>query len=111
MSGLGREFFADRSAIMDEQTLAVLMEVGLELKRARAKHGVEEELTNGDGEWLAILVEEVGECAKSMQDETDAELRAELIQAAAMAVKWVLAVERRTAAAIECRDTTTEGDN
>jgi NTP pyrophosphatase (non-canonical NTP hydrolase) len=43
---------------------------------------------------LRVLVEEVGEVAKAQQDETDAELRAELIQVAAVAVAMVEALDR-----------------
>jgi NTP pyrophosphatase (non-canonical NTP hydrolase) len=43
---------------------------------------------------LRVLVEEVGEVAKAQQDETDAELRAELIQVAAVAVAMVEAIDR-----------------
>lgn len=48
--------------------------------------------------WLAILAEEVGECARhccpsspSMPDD----LRKELIQVAAVAVSWIKALDRR----------------
>jgi hypothetical protein len=58
-----------------------------ELTRARAKHpGEEGRLT--DAEWLAVLTEEVGECARAIQDETDDALREELVQVAAMAKRW-----------------------
>jgi NTP pyrophosphatase (non-canonical NTP hydrolase) len=41
-----------------------------------------------------VLVEEVGEVAAAMQDETDAELRTELIQVAAVAVAMVESIDR-----------------
>jgi NTP pyrophosphatase (non-canonical NTP hydrolase) len=42
------------------------------------------------GDKLAVLMEEVGEVAKSMlEDEGKERLKAELIQVAAVAVKWV----------------------
>lgn len=43
---------------------------------------------------LRILIEEVGEVAKAMQDETDDELRAELVQVAAVAVAMVEGIDR-----------------
>lgn len=43
---------------------------------------------------LRILIEEVGEVAKAMQEETDAELRAELVQVAAVAVAMVEGIDR-----------------
>jgi NTP pyrophosphatase (non-canonical NTP hydrolase) len=38
---------------------------------------------------LSVLVEEVGEVAKAMQDETDKELLAELSQVAAVLLRWM----------------------
>jgi NTP pyrophosphatase (non-canonical NTP hydrolase) len=43
---------------------------------------------------LVVLVEEVGEVANAMQDGTEEELRAELIQVAAVAVAMVEALDR-----------------
>ena len=64
-----------------------------ELARARRKFPDEEgKLT--DAEWLAVLTEEVGECARSIQDEGDEQLRAELVQVAAMACRWYLSIPR-----------------
>jgi hypothetical protein len=62
-----------------------------ELARAREQHPDEEGVLT-DAEWLAVLSEEVGECAKAIQDETDAHLRAELVQVAAMAMRWALSI-------------------
>lgn len=62
-----------------------------ELAAARKKHpGEEGRLT--DAEWLAVLTEEVGECARAIQDESDERLRAELVQVAAMAMRWALSI-------------------
>jgi NTP pyrophosphatase (non-canonical NTP hydrolase) len=58
-----------------------------ELAKARKKFPGEEG-TLTDAEWLAVLVEEVGEAARAMQDETDERLREELVQVAAMAARW-----------------------
>lgn len=62
-----------------------------ELASAREKHPGEEG-TLTDAEWLAVLTEEVGECARAIQDESDARLRAELVQVAAMAMRWALSI-------------------
>ena len=50
--------------------------------------------------WLAILQEEVGETAQAIlearfrYDGTDSDMRAELVQVAAVAVAWLEALER-----------------
>lgn len=66
-------------------------DVGAELDAAREKHPDEEGVLT-DAEWLAVLTEEVGECARAIQDETDVRLRAELVQVAAMAMRWALSI-------------------
>lgn len=62
-----------------------------ELDRARAKHPGEEGVLS-DAEWLAVLTEEVGECARAIQDEGDDALRAELAQVAAVAARWFASI-------------------
>lgn len=62
-----------------------------ELLDAREKHPGEEGVLT-DAEWLAVLTEEVGECARAIQDEGDDELRRELAQVAAMAARWYLSI-------------------
>jgi NTP pyrophosphatase (non-canonical NTP hydrolase) len=69
------------------------LDVMRELARARAKHPDEEGVLT-DAEWLAVLTEEVGECARAIQDETDAHLRAELVQVAAMAYRWAASIPK-----------------
>ena len=64
-----------------------------ELSRARQKHPNEEGVLS-DAEWLAVLTEEVGECARAIQDEGDEQLRDELVQVAAMACRWYLSIPR-----------------
>lgn len=62
-----------------------------EMRRAVAKHGVEETpLVQDDAGCLPILVEELGEVARAMTyDNGDIEkLMAELLQTAAMALAW-----------------------
>lgn len=59
-----------------------------ELANQRRKWGVQH---HTDANWLAILVEEVGEAAKSMLEDggDDGRVSAELIQVAAVAVAWL----------------------
>lgn len=68
-----------------------LSEVRREFAHAREKHPGEEGVLT-DAEWLAVLTEEVGECARALQDEGDDELRRELAQVAAMALRWWLSI-------------------
>lgn len=64
-----------------------------ELRKARAKHPNEEGVLT-DAEWLAVLTEEVGECARAIQDEDDEALRTELAQVAAMCARWHASIPR-----------------
>lgn len=48
----------------------------------------------GTGTWSDILVEELTEAIEADNDE---DLRAELVQVAAVAVQWIAAIDRRTA--------------
>lgn len=71
-------------------TDSVLKDVSLERERQNAKWGKQR---HSDGDWLKILIEEVGEVAQAMQKDqgwgkdTDAsDLYTELIHAAAVAV-------------------------
>jgi hypothetical protein len=76
--------------------LSVLQEVGHEVMDSVHKHGAESMLAGQpDGVALGILVEEVGEVARALTyDEGDRdELREELIQVAAMATAWVVALD------------------
>lgn len=76
------------SAALQDFNIAVMRE----LARARAKHPNEEwKLT--DTEWLTVLMEEVGECARALlDDEGDVALRAELTHVAAVATRWALSL-------------------
>lgn len=52
-----------------------------------------------DDTWLRILVEEVGEVAKALNDREPVEdLRAELVQVAAVAIAWIEAMDTKEAA-------------
>ncbi len=66
--------------------------------RAHAKHvekGLSMEIERPDSpRWLPVLVEEVGEVARALNDnESLGNLRKELIQCAAMCVAWVEALD------------------
>lgn len=81
----------DRGAYDFVARIDFLTDLGEELHAARAKHPDEEGVLT-DAEWLAVLTEEVGECARAIQDEPDDRLRAELVQVAAMAMRWALSL-------------------
>lgn len=69
----------------------VLRAVQEELCRQDEKWGADRDL--GDLRWLRVLMEEVGESAAAMEDGTD--LRAEVVQVAAVAIAWLEAMGRR----------------
>ena len=75
----------------DDPVVQFFVDACDELAAARAKHPDEEGVLT-DAEWLAVLTEEVGECARAIQDETDEHLRAELVQVPAMAMRWALSI-------------------
>lgn len=83
--------------------MSVWDEVAAERARAHAKHGAKsmESAAWDDMKRLRILIEEVGEVARAFNEwdlglasraETRADVRAELIQVAAMAGAWADAV-------------------
>lgn len=64
-----------------------LEDAAREMSRQRALWG--DRRTNTNEAWLAILMKEVGEVAKQMNDDpTDLNLHTELIQVAAVALTW-----------------------
>lgn len=81
----------------------VIDEVSEEADRARVKFGEQTDAT--DLEWLAILTEELGEAAMEVTKNRvrpltpvvgyTARLRAELLQVAAVAARWVRALDER----------------
>ncbi len=105
---------------MDQNTLSVLTEVADERARQDEKWGAVQHLPGGDGtgslgqkvaaimardlcqarmnnrsdSWCDVLTEEY---AEAMAESDPALLRAELIQVAAVAVKWVEDIDRRSA--------------
>lgn len=60
----------------------------------RAKFLCDNAFRNGVGTWGHILIEEVAESIEAAVDDP-AELRAELVQVAAVAVAWCEAIDRR----------------
>ena len=48
----------------------------------------------GDGVMLAVLVEEVGEVARALQDDPQ-QIQSELVQVAAVAIRWHTMIEAR----------------
>lgn len=75
-------------------------DVHMERIRAHAKHQASgesiEQLNPHHPIWLAVLAEEFGEVANAIieHDKGDAELRAELVQVAAVALAWVDALDQ-----------------
>ena len=70
--------------------------------RAHEKHGARDNSRENarwtDPEWLAILVEEVGEVAHELTYDVQSQkkrdrLRAELVQVAAMSTAWIEAID------------------
>lgn len=78
----------------NERRWKFLIGTDSELERARVKFPGEEG-TFSDEMWLTVLVEEIGECARAIQDEGADRLRAELVQVAAMAMRWHISTQTR----------------
>lgn len=81
---------------------AALALVLAEVVRAGEKFGPQTDFT--DAEWLAVLVEEVGEAAEIVNDRrlgkfnqpiAEAAIAEELVQVAAVAVRWLSSMGRR----------------
>ncbi len=64
-----------------------------ERDRQDIKWGSQRQLS--DREWLAILVEEVGEAAKDILDQKPDGLKTEVVQVAAVALAWLEALTAR----------------
>ncbi len=64
----------------------ILQEIRNERVRQNEKWGKE---TKDSDPWMAILTEEVGEVANATLGRSDWDLEAELIQVAAICVKWI----------------------
>jgi len=69
-----------------ERQVFVLAAIEKEVSAQRTKWGVQK---HNDLKWLAILMEEVGEAAKEINEDDDSKLRDELIQCAAVIVSWL----------------------
>lgn len=93
----------ERSHAARRLILRVLEDVDQETDRARLAFGDQYGLTQP--EWLAVLAEELGEAAKEVVVETVPPtlglggkfmpLRGELVQVAAVAVRWIAAIDAR----------------
>ena len=87
---------------MDVPMTKVYEDVHMERERAHIKHGANgnsrEDQDWLDGEWLPILMEEVGEAAHELTYDVGSgrrpRLRKELLQVAAMACAWIDAIDR-----------------
>lgn len=81
-------------------TSPIYLEIHDERIRAHVKHAAKgnsrENAPASDPQWLAIVGEEYGEVCHALtydSNESAAELRAELIQLAAMAAAWIAAID------------------
>jgi NTP pyrophosphatase (non-canonical NTP hydrolase) len=74
---------------MAQTSLERVIEVLEERQRQDAIYGIASERGITYGEWLTILVEEVGEVAKAINDNDRGELRKELVQVAAVALAFL----------------------
>ncbi|KKN54342.1 hypothetical protein LCGC14_0593200 [marine sediment metagenome] len=81
---------------------SIFEEINKERTRQDEKHGWQD--THGrhlNEWWLAILMEEIGEVSEEMLDlhfqgkKDEADLRDEVLQAAAVAIAWVESIDRR----------------
>lgn len=83
----------DLDALVEDPELAnVMANVATERARQKKKWGQQD---HDDGKWALILMEEVGEAAQASLEATPLNLRAELVQTAAVVVAWVEALDRR----------------
>ena len=108
---MSRRFYPPTESDIPMHGWAPYDEIHLERIRAHAKHdGNQESMERrewDDPSWLPVLVEEVGEAARTLNElrhrsmvpeQCAAELRAELIQVAAMATAWIEAIGVRARA-------------
>ena len=78
----------------EEIALAVLAE----RNRHECLFGPVQEEGKGSHEFLSLLVEEVGECARALNDgETRSRLEEELVQVMAVAMAWLESLDHRGA--------------
>lgn len=71
----------------------VIRMISRERQRQEDLHGHKKELWQNVGIRLAVLTEEVGEVAAAIQDGNTEDLRRELVQVAAVAIKWLESLE------------------
>lgn len=70
--------------VLNVNQVDILNEILKERKRQDVLHP-----KNKTGDYLPIIVEELGEIAKAIQDKNITQQREELIQLAAVAVRWL----------------------
>lgn len=71
---------------------SIINDIVKERNRQDVLWGADRDLSHG--QWLVILVEEVGEVAKAMQEGDWKDIRTELIQVAAVCVAWLENIDR-----------------
>ena len=76
----------------EDPSYDILMEVLHERELQFHKWGVQD---HDEDRWMVILMEEVGECCKAIQEEDPANYREELVQVAAVAVAAIEAFDRK----------------
>ena len=77
----------------DSSAVRMWFDILEETERQDAKWGSQRDLSRVD--WMPILTEEVGEVAKSINDnETIDDLRNELVQVAAVCLQWIDSLDR-----------------
>ena len=77
----------------DSSAVRMWFDILEETERQDAKWGSQRDLSRVD--WMPILTEEVGEVAKSINDnETIDDLRNELVQVAAVCLQWIDNLDR-----------------
>jgi NTP pyrophosphatase (non-canonical NTP hydrolase) len=79
---------------MPSSETTILLEVAGERGNQLKKWGVQR---HTDAVWLTILHEETGEAARAILEADEENLRAELIQVAAVAAAWIEDIDRRRA--------------
>lgn len=75
---------------------SIINDIVKERNRQDVLWGADRDLSHS--RWLAILVEEVGEVAKAMQEGDWRDIRTELTQVAAVAVAWIENIDRNNEA-------------
>jgi NTP pyrophosphatase (non-canonical NTP hydrolase) len=78
---------------VNHDTVRILVQIGAERARQDDTHGRPHERRYSDDRWLRVLVEEVGEVARAIEEGDGAGLKRELVQVAAVAVAFLEAID------------------